>query len=362
MEYYKRRTKEEHAFRTFAKTCETAEKTGVWPRLFLLSGREHFLIDWAERELRKKLVEPSSADFDCNVFSGDGFSAGDLIAACETLPMMSPKKVVIIKHTDILSDIRSSSMSEEDIETLTAYIPNIPETTVLIFISPKTDRRKAICKAIAKTGLVYDFKALDEGSLATWMMKKVSEAGRTASKSELLRYARSAGYGDSERSYTMYDLENDIKKALALTDSETITANDLMLAGGGEPETAAFTILDAAFSGRKGYALTVLNNSIDSQLASKEAGVILSFLGLLCSQLEIMVEAAERKEEGQPQSLIESEMKVHPYRLRKAQAASAGMSAAGLRESLFKAFQIEKDMKSGLIDPKIDLELFIAQL
>ena len=130
----------------------------------------------------------------------------------------------------------------------------------------------------------------------------------------------------------------------------------------GRHNDAAFAILDAAFSGRKGYALTVLHNSIDSQLASKETGIVLQFLGLLCSQLEIMLEAAERKNEGQSQQEIESGMKVNPYRLRKAQAAAAGRGVEKLREDLFRAFQIEKDLKTGFMDPRLELELFIAGL
>ncbi|MBQ9881159.1 MAG: DNA polymerase III subunit delta [Synergistes sp.] len=361
MAYYDKKN-EEHAFRTFGRMAADAKNGGPLPRVLLLCGKEDFLVDWAAKEIRNIVVEPAVAELDCSVFSEDGCTADDVIAACETVPLMSSKKLVIIESMDILSAAKPSDMNSADVQALTDYIPQLPESCLLMFVSPKADKRKAICKAIAKTGLVYDFKPLDDSSLISWMQKRLSSAGRSASKGDMLRFAKNSGYGDAERSYSLYNLENDLKKLFALTDNKYLSAEDFSAAGEGEPETAAFAILDAAFSGRKGYALTVLHNSIDSQLASKETGIVLQFLGLLCSQLEIMLEAAERKNEGQSQQEIESGMKVNPYRLRKAQAAAAGRGVEKLREDLFRAFQIEKDLKTGFMDPRLELELFIAGL
>ena len=361
MAYYDKKN-EEHAFKTFARMTAAAKNGGPWPRVMLLCGKEDFLVDWAEKEVKKLAVEPAAAELDCSVFSEDGHTADEIIAACETVPIMSPKKLVIIESMDILSAAKPSDMSAAELQELADYIPQLPDSTILLFVSAKADKRKSICKAIAKTGLVYDFKPLGDSSLLSWMQKRLSAAGRSASKNDMLRFAKNNGYGDPERSYTLFNLENDLRKLEALTDNKYLTAEDFNAASAGEPETAAFTILDAAFSGRKGYALTVLHNSIDQQLASKETGIVLQFLGLLCSQLEIMLEAAERREEGQSQKEIEASMKINPYRLQKAQAAAAGRGVQQLRTDLFKAFQIEKDLKSGFMDPRLELELFIAGL
>ena len=42
--------------------------------------------------------------------------------------------------------------------------------------------------------------------------------------------------------------------------------------------------------------------------------------------------------------------------------ASSGMSPDRLRADLDRAYQIEKDIKEGLMDGKLALELFIASL
>ena len=353
---------EEHPFKTFAKMTAEAERTGSYPRVILLCGKEDFLVRWAESDLKSRLINPVTAALDCSIFNEDNQNAYDIISACETLPMMSARKLVIVEDSDAFYAARPTDMDADGVTALCEYIPNIPETTLLLIVSAKVDKRKAIVKSIAKTGLIYDFSPLDDSSLTAWMQKRLALAGRSASKSDMLRFAKRNGYGDKERSYNLFNLENDLKKIFALSQNTYITEDDFLAAGDGEPETAAFLLLDAAFSGRKGYALTILHNSIEAETPSKETGIILSFLGLICSQLEIMLEAKERAGEGQSQKEIEAEMGINSYRLQKAQQASSSRSVEQLSKNLFDAFQIEKNMKQGLLDPRLDLELFIAGL
>jgi len=355
-------TVEEHAFKTFAKMLSDSEKNESYPKVILLCGKENYLIDWAVDELKSKIVNPITQQLDLSIFNEDNQNPYDIIAACETLPMMSRRKLVILEDSDILYAARPNDMDSEGLKALTDYISDVPDTALLVLVSSRTDKRKGICKAVEKAGLIYDFGPLDDSLLSGWMQKRFAQAGKSASKSDMIRFAKRSGYGDKERSYNLFNLENDLKKLFAVSSNSYITEEDFLEVFEGEPETAAFLILDAAFSGRKGYALTVLHNSIDSETPSKETGVILSFLGLLCSQLEIMLEARERADDGQSQGEIEAAMGINGYRLKKAQQASGGRSAEVLRKNLSDAFQIEKNMKQGLINPRLDLELLIASL
>jgi len=212
--YYDKKN-EEHAFKTFGKMTSAAKNGGPLPTVLLLCGKEDFLVDWACNEIKKLVVEPAVAELDCSVFSEDGCTAGDIIAACETLPIMSQKKLVIVESMDILSAAKPSDMSAADVQELTDYIPQLPDSCLLMFVSPRADKRKALCKAVSKAGLIYDFKPLDDNSVVSWMQKRLAAAGRSASKGDMLRFAKGNGYGDPERSYTLYNLENDLKKLFA---------------------------------------------------------------------------------------------------------------------------------------------------
>ena len=359
---YQTKQTTEHPSKTIVKMVASSKQTGNWPRLMLLYGQEDFLVSWSESYLKDQLTDPAVRALDLAVFSENDQNAYEIIAACETGPLMSERKLVVVEDSDVLSAQAPKDMSADEIADLTAYFPKIPETTLLLFTCKKPNKTKSLYKAIAKHGIVYGFTPLDDATLSGWMNKRLKAAGSTASPSDLISFAKACGYGDPERTYTLYNLENDLKKVFAATDKTQLSFDDFMEYASSQTELNAFKLLDSAFSGRKNDALTILYATIDSQTPSKEMTAIMRFLGLLCSQLEIMVEGKERQEEGQGFYDISSAMKIHEYRLKKAMEACRGKTAAQLRKSLDNAFQIEKDLKNGNIEGRTALELFIAKL
>ena len=362
MAYQKNKVNTEHPSKTVVKLVASAKETGSWPRVMLLCGKESFLVEWARDYIRSAVINPASEVLDCARFSEGGLDAYEIIATCETFPMMSEKKLVLVENTDIFSAASPRDMSADGITALTEYIPKISESTLLIFTCEKPNKTRLLYKAIAKCGLVYDFTPLDDATLSGWIAKRLRSAGKTASSSDILEFAKTCGYGDAERNYTLFNLENDLKKIVVSTDRSQLTLEDLMNGSSAQAEVNAFKLLDAALSGRKAEAFGILAGTIDLQAPSKEMTVILSFTGLLCSQLEIMTEAMERKEEGQSFPEILQSMNINEYRLKKAMQACGGKTAAALRGDLDKAFQIEKDLKSGNLDGRLALELFIAEV
>lgn len=319
-------------------------QSGDIPSVMMLYGTERFMIEWAWRKLKNAVINPATESLDLTVLDDGATTEADVITACETMPFMSERKVVVVKDLDF-------GAAEE----LTDYIPDMPRTTLLIFVQEKADKRRLFYKAIEKRGLAYDFTPLDEGTLAAWARKRCDKI----SKDDLLMFAQTAGYFDKEREYNLYNFENDLKKAAALySDQAKISFADLQAVSSAAEEDNAFKLLDAAFSERKGEALRLLHNSVNSEIPSKQMGAVLRFHGLLCSQLEIMLEARQRKESG----VSLSEMKINPYRLNKAVDASARLSTARLKAALAGCYRIESDIKSGRMDGHLALELFIAKI
>ena len=346
----------EHPFRTIVKLLDS----DMLPRVLVCHGHEDFLVNWAEKYVKSKLIEPAAEALDCSVFSED-LDPYSIIAACETLPILSKRKLVVIRGTDIFTQ-QPKDMKAEGVQVLADYLGSVPETTLLLFTADKVNKTKALYKNAVKAGVVYDFCPLDRSTLAGWIAKQLQGLGKNASRDDILQYADRCGYLEKESGYTLYNVKNDVAKAAAFADGATVTAKDFEVCMQGEEETDAFTVLDAAFSGQKGKALTVLHNSISAEQPSKQDGVVLRFLGLLCSQLEIMVEARERgNRDGDPYAVANA-MGANPYRIKKAMQASYNKKYSELKASLASAYEIEKNYKSGQIDAYLALELFIAGL
>ncbi len=361
MAYYQRKRAEEHAVRTLGTLIKDAEQNGNWPRVLLFTGSDDSLISWAVKKLKTVLLDPVGAAFDLSSLDGADCPADEIIAACESYPIMSQRKLVLLRDCEFLS-AQAKGQGADTAARLAEYIPSIPESTLLIITARSADRRRLAYKAIEKTGRAFDFAPLDDELLAIWMARSLAEFGKKAPKRDLLRFARQNGYGDENRAYTLGNIENDLAKAAALSESELLTFKELDAVSLPDSDTNAFRLLDSAFGGNKSDALLILHNSVDSKLPSKLQGTVLGFLGLLCSQLEIMLEAKERSADGQTQREIQAAMGVNEYRLRRAVEASGARSVPELKKALLQAYDIERMMRSGEMEPYLALELFIASL
>ncbi|MBQ9826721.1 MAG: DNA polymerase III subunit delta [Firmicutes bacterium] len=362
MAYTKSPANTEHPSKTIVRMAASAEQTGIWPRAVLLCGKEDLLVDWSKAFLKEKIVSPAAEALDCVSFTGDGTDLYEVIAACETMPIFSARKMVIVDWPDLFGAQNPKGMDAESYKSLADYIPKLPESTLLLFLCQRPNKTRPLYKAIASCGIVYDFGPLDDATLSGWMAKRFRAAGKSASPKDLIAMARMCGYGDPDRNYTLHNLENDLKKILAASDKDVVTLDEMMEYAAPQAEQNAFKLLDSAFSGNKSAALQILGTVIDTQQPSKEVGAVMSFLGLLCSQLEIMLEAREREADGEDFYTIAGSMGTNEYRLRKAMSSSRTRTVKQLAACLDSAYQMEKDIKNGLMTPRMAMELFIAQL
>ncbi len=120
-------------------------KSKNFENIYLLYGREYYLIDNAIKSLKSSLNE-SMIDFNLDVIDGKEVMLDQLLSSIETLPFMDDKKITIVKDFELLKGKRKN-FSEGDEKYFIDYLNNISESTVLVFIVyGEVDKRKKIVK------------------------------------------------------------------------------------------------------------------------------------------------------------------------------------------------------------------------
>ena len=76
-----------------------AKETGIWPRVMLLTGKEDFLVDWSKTYIKNAVINPATEALDCVSF-GSETDPNEIIEACETVAMMSERKLVVVSDAD----------------------------------------------------------------------------------------------------------------------------------------------------------------------------------------------------------------------------------------------------------------------
>ncbi len=352
MAYRYKQEEKEHAFQTIAKDL----KEGFQENVVALFGKEQYLVNWSCEQIINKYINPSCKEMDLSVLEGDKITIDSIKEACETFTMLSERRVVLVKDFSALAGMKMKGFSDFDETNLTDYIGQLPEGCLLVITAEGADKRKKLYKAISDNGKTYNFEPLSEKALKSFIEKRFRASKKVAKTSIINEFIRNTGYFHKDSEYTLYNLENDIRKIIAYCDGEEILLSDVLNTVSGSLESNIFAMLDAISVGRKDEAYLLLNTLLNS------GENIYMIISLIVSQFEIILEIKEMLEEGKNQSQIQGILKIHEFRIKKAMSFSNNYSIESLKKILIKAYEIDRSIKTGELEQNLALELFIAQI
>ncbi len=135
--------------------------------IYFLMGEEPYYIDKISDYIEANVLDETEKGFNQMVLYGRDISIEDITSNAKRYPMMAERQVVIVKEAQDLS---------RTIEKLVSYAENPQPTTVLVinYKYKKLDKRKALYKAVQKSGLVFESKKLYENQVADWIRRVLS--------------------------------------------------------------------------------------------------------------------------------------------------------------------------------------------
>lgn len=96
-------------------------------KAYLFCGDESYLKQHYTNLLASSAVDSAFESFNLERFDGKGLDLKDVFERASLMPMMSDKRVVIV------NDYKLEPLSEKDNKLLSASLPELPESTILIF-------------------------------------------------------------------------------------------------------------------------------------------------------------------------------------------------------------------------------------
>ncbi|MDD7409499.1 MAG: DNA polymerase III subunit delta [Anaerovoracaceae bacterium] len=324
-------------------------KRDALPRVAVMHGREDYLIRWMAGQIRSKYINEAAAMFD--YADVDGFSldsAQPVIDACEMLPVMSEKKIVRI------SDLNPKSPA---VAELAGYMDSVPDSTILLFTMPDAGAMgKAFSDAAKKAGRIYEFSKLKRPTLSGFIRKYLKQGGVKFTPETVDLIIDISGYYDRDSDYTLDNLRSDIEKISLFAGGSSVSAEEVeeIVLGNAEKDRFAFT--DALAEGRRSDALKILGSILS------HGGEEFNILGLICSQYEVMMLIQEAAERGAGRSYLEKELKINSYRIKMLSKPASKYTSDELKRILLRAYDIDRNVKNGLMDAKLGLEMFIAEI
>lgn len=363
---------EEHAFLKISRDM----KAGKIPSLVLLYGSEEYLVDFYADALIQRYVNKTCEALDLVVLERETVTANSIAENMETLPLMSEKKVVYLPgFIDRNGKMPKAFTDRQDeLKRMLEYMESVQGAEgVLLLITAEAQDDERGEKALRSSTLfkrvteaekkakaaIYNFGPLDNSQLRAFIEKRFHAAGKDFRTGIPALIAKEVGYGSKSIDYGLYDLENDLRKIVAhCGEGKEITPADVSSVITINPENNVFAMLDAIGRNRKDEAFRLLHNLL--QDGSSE----FQLLTMITGQLELMLTTCEMKDKGislpEIQKILNRSEHIHEFRTRKAFEAGSMFGQGKLRAVLSSAYDVEINIKTGLMSGPLALEYFIA--
>ncbi|TET50886.1 MAG: hypothetical protein E3J64_07680, partial [Anaerolineales bacterium] len=154
------------------------------PTFYVFHGADDLSSSEALADLKQRVGAPEIADLNTTVFDGGGLSIGELKHACDTVPFMAERRLVIVRG--LLSRLSrrgktAPPASRSDyLAALADYLPLVPDTTRVVFVeSQALPARNPILKLAGRheRGFVRRFDPPEAKGLARWVEERVAKCG-----------------------------------------------------------------------------------------------------------------------------------------------------------------------------------------
>lgn len=244
--------------------------------------------------------------------------------ALTSLPFLSNNKMVVL---------RDPSAQKEFIENIESLLADVPETTQVVIVESKLDKRQSYYKYLKKATDFQDFPELDEHGLRKWLVESATAEGGSLSSSD-------ASYLIERVGAKQQLLASELDKLLLYDPKISRATIDLLTDE--TPQSTIFHLIEAAFSGNIKKALQLY----EEQRALKvEPPQIIAMLTWQLHVLSIVKTAGERSSDA-----IAKEARLNPFVVRKTQSIARQLSLARLKQLVSDLASIDTRSKRTELD------------
>ncbi|MBI5323996.1 MAG: DNA polymerase III subunit delta [Ignavibacteriae bacterium] len=254
-----------------------------FPPIIFLFGEEEFLLEEAYTKLINRLCPDENSRYDLEILdfeeSKSSAAVENLIRSCNSLPFISPRRVVVVKRFENAFSGRLSAKSEE-YERLSKYLNNPQKTTCLIirsqdeklkgFSSAKSGKGKDKLDKLIKDAKFpynilldkhtwFEFPKVYESELSSWVNRRFKEIGKKIEPNAVEMLI-------SQSNPNLRDINNEIEKILLYIDEkEEITLDDVTFIVGSSRVYNIFELQKAIGKRKMGESLMIVENMLANE-------------------------------------------------------------------------------------------------
>ncbi len=300
-----------------------------------LSGENHYSLR-AELERLTEAFVSVHGDMAVERLDGGTASYERLRESLQSLPFFAARKLVIMRAPG------SQKLFTEHVESL---LKELPESTDVILIEPKIDKRSLYFKALKKYTDFRECAVKDAAGLARWLSEEAAARGGSLAPGDAQFMVERLG---TEQQL----LSNELDKLLLF--NAAVTRSSIELLSEPSPQSSIFELLEAAFSGDHARVLKLYKEQREQKVDTAQ---IIAMLTWQFRIVALIKTAGDRSTQE-----IASVAKLNPFVVRKSETIARRLPLARLKRLVRDLLTIDVRSKRTSLDVDGALQNFLLSL
>lgn len=297
--------------------------------IHILLGEEELLKESALAKIKHKYL-PAENHFNYISLDGKNTSSIQIIEECQQLPFMADIRLVVVKDAEWIID-----------DNLLGYIQNPVETTCLVLLINKIDKRHSAYKTLEKYAEVQEFNHPNEKEITKWIEQYIRNK-----KKQISTYDASCIADILENNLTSIAQELD-KLITYIGERHIITEDDIEAITSSNKIRNSFSLTEAIQNKDTSSAIKLVNELLN------QGNSVQQIIGTIRWMLTRLWQAKEGDVK---------ELHIPSYFLNKFIKQAQGFSIEELKKGLIKLLRTEKLIRTYTIEDRLVLELLVVQL
>lgn len=335
----------------FGSTASSEKK----PRVYLFFGNDESAMDKLVQGLVDKVMDAAMGDMNITRFQ-ENPRVEDVRDAAYMIPMFGDRRLVLVTNAqDWVKGAKNK-------DTITKLLDGLPASTALVIqLNLEIDRGNwkefAPTHWLRKwakdqpTGTVFQKECSlpGIGQMPGLIMKEAKEKKGEFSPEAAQELTRAIG-----NDTLIASLE--IDKLLTYVDYQRpVTAEDVRLLTPEVAPISVFDMVDAIGERNIPKAAQLLHRLLETEMP-------IPLFGMIVRQFRLLILAREVIDQGGRKSKIEQALKVHPFVVEKLEKQASLFDMNQLKEIYHRLLTTDEYMKTGQMDPKIAMEMFVSEM
>lgn len=314
--------------------------------IFLFYGTDTYIIKSKTNQIISKL---DIDDFNITTYDLEEVSLEEAINDAATIPFMADKKMVIIKNAYFLTNENKTKKNEQNINPLKRYIENPVEETTLVIQAPykKLDERKAITKLLKEHSEFEECIPLKDQDLRGWVKRQLAKNGIGIDNEALNELINRC------QNNTEVVVSETTKLILYAEGLKFVDLPTIKLVITKNVEDNVYDITNNLLAKNRSKALEIYNDLV---MHNEDP---LRILGILVTKYREILHTKLMIQDGKDKQDIAQYFNATSGRTYYIMKNAKSVHLDHVTSQLEKLEELDYKIKSGKIDKKVGLELFI---